>query len=184
MRTVIEEYKVYDIAELKKVDELSYRTALENLSRQWANDIMEFDWYDFKDSLTAFLSVFNLKITDYSVSLYDHSYIYTNANDYREKHSNAEINEHVKELNEMIKKADCIDITGVWSDYIVMRYFENTDIKEVTYNDIHKHLDNIAQWSLSEFKKLSEENISTEKWLIDYAQNQDLEFDENGEKYF
>lgn len=183
MRTIVEEYKVYSIEELKDVNELAYRTALENVSRQWTNDIMDFDWNDFKDSLTAFLDVFNLKITDYSVSLYYHSFIYTNADDYREKHSNVEINEHVKELNEMIKK-DHIELTGVWTDYIVMRYFEDTDIEEVTYNDIHKHLDNIAQWSLSEFKHLSEENISSEKWLVDYAQNQDWEFDENGEIHF
>lgn len=183
MRTIITKTNIYTIDELKKLDENAYENALKNLRERWHSDIMEFDWSEVKESLTKFLELFSLRIYDYQVGLYSPSYITDNSEEYRER-SNYEINEDVKTLNKWLKSELYDDLTGVWSDYTVFSYFTKNNIKEVSYNDIHKHLQEISSNTLVEFIDMGETNLESEEYLLDYAYNTDAEFTEYGDFHY
>lgn len=180
MRTVTYTKNYYTIDELTGN---AREIAFSNIIDHYQEMIMEFDWIEFKESLQSFLEEFDLAITDYSVGLYNHSYIDDNANEYRQDKNNIEINSDVEKLNNMIKTSDELNLTGVWSDSVVMQYFKDNAVNRVTYNDIHIHLSNITEYSLKEFMRLSKESLEREEYVLDHAYIYELEFDEDGEIY-
>lgn len=181
MRTIKVEYNVYNIEELEK-DALE--VALEEVRNLIQRDYYSFEYQDFLQSVDTFLEEFGLRTIDWYVGVFDRNYIEDNSCEYREINDNKAINNHVKFINNMIKEfeegRDYL-ITGVYTDDYIYDYFKHNRIKQVSYNDIHKHLQNVINHALDKFITMLEENILNKKYIIEFANVYELEFLSSGE---
>lgn len=186
MREIIERYRVYDIDDLKEFDQFAYQNAIEKACEQWNRDMIEFDWEELKQSMFAFAGVFGLKITDWSVGLFSYNnYIQDNSDDYIDFNDSEVINDDVQELNSYLNDdTEILKLTGVWTDLIVFQYFKDNNITAVTYNNIHKHLEEVLNYALQSFIEDCENSLLDENMIREYIINNDMEFTEDGEIHY
>ena len=127
--------------------------------------------------MQAFADTFSISITDYSFGIYHNSYVNVNIDDYMDL-ENDEKNELVKKANNL-KNEDC-PFTGIHTDFYITDYFKDN---EVTYNDLHKHLDDVLHIAVRNFMNDLENDLEDDTNILEFAINEEFEFLEDGSIY-
>ena len=74
---------------------------------------------------------------------------------------------------------DC-SFTGVTTDLYITDYFKEN---EVTYNNLHKHLEDVLHVAVRNFMNDLEDELEDDTNILDYAVNEDMEFLKDGSIY-
>lgn len=97
--------------------------------------------------------------------------------------SNTEKNKLVDKVNKFIKSDQDFSLTGVYTDDYFKDYFIKNNINKVTYNNLHKHIINSFDWVLNQYIDDLENDILNNDLMIEYAQDNEFLFLENGKFY-
>ena len=177
MNTITKQFNVYSLEELKAVDTEAYEDAMDNVREAYTDTQIDFFYQDMEETMKAFADTFNISLTDYSFGVYHNSYVNVDIDDYMDL-ENDEKNDLVKKANNL-KNEDC-PFTGVCTDEYITDYFKEN---EVTYNDLHKHLEDVLHVAVSNFMNDLENDLEDDNNILDYALNEDMEFLEDGSIY-
>ena len=177
METITKQFNVYSLEELKAVDIEAYEEAMNNVREDYTETQIDFFYQDMEETMQEFAKVFNISLTDYSFGVYHNSYVNVDIDDYMDL-ENDEKNDLVKKANNL-KNKDC-PFTGIHTDLYITDYFKEN---EVTYNDLHKHLDDVLHVAVSNFMNDLENDLEDDNNILDYALNEDMEFLEDGSIY-
>lgn len=177
MKTIKKQFNVYSLEELKAVDTEAYEVAMQNVRENYTETQIDFFYQDMEETMKAFADTFNISLTDYSFTIYHNSYVNVNIDDYMDL-DNGEKKDLVKKANNL-KNEDC-PFTGVCTDEYITDYFKEN---EVTYNDLHKHLEDVLHVAVRNFMNDLEDDLEDDNNILEYALNEDMEFLEDGSIY-
>lgn len=177
MKTITKQFNIYSLEELKAIDTEAYEVAMQNVIEEYSENQITFFYQDMEETMKGFADTFNISITDYSFGVYHNSYVNVNVDNYMDL-DNTEKKELVKEANNL-KNEDC-PFTGIHTDLYITDYFKEN---EVTYNDLHKHLDDVLHVAVRNFMNDLENDLEDETNLLEYAVNEDMKFLEDGSIY-
>ena len=177
MKTITKQFNVYSLEELKAVDTEAYEVAMQNVREAYTDSQIDFSYQDMEETMQAFAEAFNLSIRDYSFGIYHNSYVNVDT-DYYMDLENDKKNDLVKEANNL-KNEDC-PFTGIHTDLYITDYFKEN---EVTYNDLHKHLDDVLHVAVRNFMNDLEDDLEDDTNILEYAINEEFEFLEDGRIY-
>ena len=177
MKTVVKEFNVYNLEELKAVDTVAYDEALDNVREAYTENQIAFFYQDMEETMKGFADTFNISITDYSFGVYHNSYVNVNIEDYMDL-DNGEKKDLVKKANNL-QYEDC-PFTGIHTDLYITDYFKEN---EVTYNDLHKHLEDVLHVAVRNFMNDLENDLEDDTNLLEYTVNEELKFLEDGSIY-
>lgn len=178
MKTITKSFNVYSLEELKTVDTESYEVAMQNVREAYTDTQIDLFYQDMEETMQAFAEAFNISIRDYSFGIYHNSYVNVNIEYYKDL-ENDEKNDLVKKANNL-KNKDC-PFTGIHTDLYITDYFKEN---EVTYNDLHKHLDDVLHVAVSNFMNDLENDLENDKNILEFAVENDFEFLEAGSIYY
>ena len=177
MKTITKQFNVYSLEELKAVDTEAYEDAMDNVREAYTDTQIDFFYQDMEKTMKAFADTFNISLTDYSFTIYHNSYVNVNIDDYMDL-DNGEKKDLVKKANNL-KNEDC-PFTGVCTDEYITDYFKEN---EVTYNDLHKHLEDVLHVAVRNFMDDLEDDLEDDNNILEYAVNEDMEFLKDGSIY-
>lgn len=177
MKTITKQFNVYSLEELKAVDIEAYEDAMDNVREAYTDTQIDFFYQDMEETMKAFADTFNISLTDYSFTIYHNSYVNVNIDDYMDL-DNGEKKDLVKKANNL-KNEDC-PFTGVCTDEYITDYFKEN---EVTYNDLHKHLEDVLHVAVRNFMNDLEDDLEDDNNILEYAVNEDMEFLKDGSIY-
>ena len=177
MKTITKQFNVYSLEELKAVDTEAYEDAMDNVREAYTDTQIDFFYQDMEETMKAFADTFNISLTDYSFTIYHNSYVNVNIDDYMDL-DNGEKKDIVKKANNL-KNEDC-PFTGVCTDEYITDYFKEN---EVTYNDLHKHLEDVLHVAVRNFMNDLEDDLEDDNNILEYAVNEDMEFLKDGSIY-
>ena len=177
MKTITKQFNVYSLEELKAVDTEAYEDAMDNVREAYTDTQIDFFYQDMEETMKAFADTFNISLTDYSFTIYHNSYVNVNIDDYMDL-DNGEKKDLVKKANNL-KNEDC-PFTGVCTDEYITDYFKEN---EVTYNDLHKHLEDVLHVAVRNFMNDLENDLEDDNNILEYAVNEDMEFLKDGSIY-
>ena len=177
MKTITKQFNVYSLEELKAVDTEAYEDAMDNVREAYTDTRIDFFYQDMEETMKAFADTFNISLTDYSFTIYHNSYVNVNIDDYMDL-DNGEKKDLVKKANNL-KNEDC-PFTGVCTDEYITDYFKEN---EVTYNDLHKHLEDVLHVAVRNFMNDLEDDLEDDNNILEYAVNEDMEFLKDGSIY-
>ena len=177
MKTITKQFNVYEIEELEAVDTQAYEEAMNNVREAYKDTQLYFLYQDMEETLEAFAKTFDITIVDYLLGIYLPSYVITDIDDYMDL-NNTEKNNLVKEANNL-KNEDC-PFTGIHTDCYITDYFKEN---EVTYNDLHKHLEDVLGVAVRNFVNDLEDDLEDDRNILEYAVEHDFEFLEDGSIY-
>ena len=177
MKTITKQFNVYSLEELKAVDTEAYEDAMDNVREAYTDTQIDFFYQDMEETMKAFADTFNISLTDYSFTIYHNSYVNVNIDDYMDL-DNGEKKDLVKKANNL-KNEDC-PFTGVCTDEYITDYFKEN---EVTYNDLHKHLEDVLHVAVRNFMDDLEDDLEDDNNILEYAVNEDMEFLKDGSIY-
>lgn len=177
MKTITKQFNVYSLEELKAVDIEAYEDAMENVREAYTDTQIDFFYQDMEETMKEFAKVFNISLTDYSLGVYHNSYVNVNIDDYMDL-DNGDKKDLVKKANHL-QNEDC-PFTGVCTDEYITDYFKEN---EVTYNDLHKHLEDVLHVAARNFVNDLEDELEDDTNILDYAIEEDTEFLEDGSIY-
>lgn len=177
MKTIKKQFNVYSLEELKALDTEAYEVAIQNVREDYTETQIDFFYQDMEETMQEFADTFNISITDYSFGVYHNSYVNVNIDDYMDL-DNGEKKDLVKKANSL-QYEDC-SFTGVTTDEYITDYFKEN---EVTYNDLHKHLEDVLHVAVRNFMNDLENDLEDDTNILDYAINEDLKFLEDGSIY-
>ena len=174
--------KVFNVYAINELTETAKEKAFETMWEWYADDFVNHYSEEFLKSAQAFVEKFNMKVTGWSIGLYDRNYIRVKTDDYFNL-TNEERNALVKELNESFEsESDGVcSLTGVYTDCYFFDYF--TANGKTSYNSIHKDIVEAVDYALRVFVSQEEENSRNEDVLKELAEGRELEFYENGTVY-
>lgn len=180
MKTITQTFNIYEITEL---EEEAKKEAIEQSRNQFQEMVSDF-YYD--EMLSTFKEVaknLNINIVSWSIGCFNPNiYINLDITDYMEL-SNTEKNKLVDKVNQFIKSDDDCPFTGVYTDCYFNDYFIKNNINKVTYNNLHKHITESFDWVLSKYINDIENNILNDDLMIEYSQDNNFMFLENGKIY-
>ncbi|AIA64157.1 hypothetical protein PHAGE6E_131 [Staphylococcus phage 6ec] len=180
MKTITQTFNIYEITEL---EEEAKQEAIEQSRNQFQEMVSDF-YYD--EMLSTFKEVaknLNIDIVSWSIGCFNPNiYINLDITDYMEL-SNTEKNKLVDKVNQFIKSDDDCPFTGVYTDCYFNDYFIKNNINKVTYNNLHKHITESFDWVLSKYINDIENNILNDDLMIEYSQDNNFMFLENGKIY-
>ena len=177
MKTITNTFNVYEVEELEAVDTQAYEVAMQNVREEYSENQIVFFYQDMEETMQEFADTFNISITNYSFGVYHNSYVNVNIDDYMDL-ENDEKNELVKKANNL-KNEDC-PFTGIHTDLYITDYFKEN---EVTYNDLHKHLEDVLDVAVRNFMNDLENDLEDDTNILEYAINEEFEFLEDGSIY-
>lgn len=177
MKTITKKFNVYTIEELKALNTEAYDEALNNVREAYMDNQLHFFYQEMKETMKEFAKVFNISLTDYSFGVYQPSFINVNIGDYMDL-DNDEKNDLVKRANNL-KNEDC-PFTGVCTDFYITDYFKEN---EVTYNDLHNHLDDVLHVAIRNYVIDLENELEDDNNILAYAIDMEFEFLEDGSIY-
>lgn len=177
MKTITNTFNVYEIEELEAVDTQAYEEAIQNVREDYTDTQIDFFYQDMKETMQEFADTFNISIRDYSFGVYHNSYVNVDIDDYMEL-DNTEKKGLVKKANNL-KNEDC-PFTGIHTDLYITDYFKEN---EVTYNDLHKHLEDVLHIAVRSFMNDLEDDLEDDRNILEYAINEEFEFLEDGSIY-
>lgn len=177
MKTITQKFNIYSLEELKALDKESYEVAMQNVREAYTDSQIDFSYQDMEETMQVFAEAFNIAISDYSFGIYHKNYVNVET-DYYMDLENDKKNELVKEANNL-KNEDC-PFTGIHTDLYITDYFKEN---EVTYNDLHKHLDDVLHVAVSNFMNDLENDLENDKNILEFALNEDMKFLEDGSIY-
>ena len=178
MKTITKQFNVYTIEELAELNTEAYDEALNNVREAYTDSQIDFTYQEMKETMQEFADTFNISITDYSFGIYQPSYINVDIDDYMEL-DNTEKNYLVKKANNLPNEDYAF--TGVYTDFYITDYFKEN---KVTYNDLHKHLENVLSVALRNFIKDLENDLEDDNNILEYTENNDFEFLKDGSRYY
>lgn len=170
-QTITKEFKLFTLDELKADHKKVYENILNKERNNFQDSISMFYYDEFLASIKAITEQFDIKLTDWSFGVYNYNnYMKLDFENYFDL-SNTERNEHVKDLNSLLKIDNQWDfLTGVYTDFYFFNYFEDKDIKKVTYNDFHKHFENAIDYALYKYINSLENEIENDDIIIERLQ--------------
>lgn len=177
MKTITKQFNVYSLEELKAVDTEAHEVAMQNVREAYTDTQIDFSYQDMEETMQVFAEAFNIAIRDYSFGIYHKSYVNVET-DYYMDLENDEKNDLVKEANNL-KNEDC-PFTGIHTDLYITDYFKEN---EVTYNDLHKHLDDVLHVAVSNFMNDLENDLENDKNILEFAITEEFEFLVDGSIY-
>lgn len=183
MKTITKSFNVYTYEELVKLGNTgAIKKANQNIMEDMEERIYNVYWHEFEDSLKEFAKVLGTSIQDYSFDLFSLSYITFDLEEHKDN-DNTFKNEAIKELNNYKKWHD-IEYTGVYTDMYISKYLTKYYPNGLTYNDLTTIVKNAPQAMLKAFQNDNVVDILNEKEYIEYADNREWSFMENGTLYF
>lgn len=177
MKTITKQFNVYSLEELEAVSTEAYSKALDNVREVYKDTQLYFLFQDMEETIKAFAKAFNIYVIDYLIGIYLPSYVDVDIDNYMEL-DNTEKKNLVKEANNL-KNEDC-PFTGIHTDCYVTDYFKEN---EVTYNDLHKHLEDVLGVAVRSFVNDLENDLEDDRNILEYAVEHDFEFLEDGSIY-
>ena len=177
MKTIKKQFNVYSLEELKALDTEAYEVAIQNVREDYTENQITFFYQDMEETMQEFAKVFNISLTDYSFTIYHNSYVNVNIDDYMDL-DNGDKKDLVKKANNL-KNEDC-PFTGIHTDLYITDYFKEN---EVTYNDLHKHLEDVLHVAVRNFMNDLEDELEDDTNILDYAIDGDFEFLDDGSIY-
>ena len=177
MKTITKQFNVYSLEELKAVDTEAYEDAINNVREDYTETQIDFFYQDMEETMQAFAEAFNISIRDYSFGVYHNSYVNVDTDDYMDL-DNEEKNKLVRKANNL-QDEDC-PFTGIHTDIYITDYFKEN---EVTYNDLHNHLEDVLDVAVRNFINDLEDDLEDDKNILEYTINEDLKFLEDGSIY-
>lgn len=177
MKTIKKQFNVYSLEELKALDTEAYEVAIQNVREDYTENQITFFYQDMEETMQEFADTFNISIIDYSFGIYHNSYVNVNIDDYMDL-DNGDKKDLVKKANNL-KNEDC-PFTGIHTDLYITDYFKEN---EVTYNDLHKHLEDVLHVAVRNFTNDLENELEDDTNILDYAIDGDFEFLEDGRIY-
>lgn len=180
MKTITQTFNIYEITELKgKAKE----NAIEHARNEFQEMISDFYYEEMLSTFKQAAKNLNIDITDWCIGCFDpNTYININITNYMEL-SNTEKNKLVDKVNKFIKSDQDFSLTGVYTDDYFKDYFVKNNINKVTYNNLHKHIINSFDWVLNQYIDDLENDILNNDLMIEYAQDNEFLFLENGKFY-
>lgn len=180
MKTITQTFNIYEITEL---EEEAKQEAIDQSRNQFQEMVSDF-YYD--EMLSTFKEVaknLNIDIVSWSIGCFNPNiYINLDITDYMEL-SNTEKNKLVDKVNQFIKSDNDCPFTGVYTDCYFNDYFIKNNINKVNYNNLHKHITESFDWVLSKYINDIENNILNDDLMIEYSQDNNFMFLENGKIY-
>lgn len=180
MKTIKKVFNIYEITELKGN---AKNEAIENVRNEFQEMVLDFYYEEMLATFKQAAKNLNIDITDWCIGCFDpNTYININITNYMEL-SNTEKNKLVDKVNKFIKSDQDFSLTGVYTDDYFKDYFIKNNIDKVTYNDLHKHIINSFDWVLDQYINNLENDILNDDLMIEYAQDSEFLFLENGKIY-
>lgn len=180
MKTIKKVFNIYEITELKGN---AKNEAIENVRNQFQEMVSDFYYEEMLSTFKQAAKNLNIDITDWCIGCFDpNTYININITNYMEL-SNTEKNKLVDKVNKFIKSDQDFSLTGVYTDDYFKDYFIKNNINKVTYNNLHKHIINSFDWVLNQYIDDLENDILNNDLMIEYAQDNEFLFLENGKFY-
>lgn len=173
MRTVTQSYEVYKLNELKGVN---YRNAIEAVSRQRTEDWIELESHDLVRAMEEAADYFGLRVTDYSIGLFDRSYVSVDRG-YEDKEREAEMVEYLEAYVPKGTDGLC-PFTGVYFDGYFFDYFKEYGIP--TTEDVREEIAKAIAYMLERSIDDAERSILDDDYSLTYADEEELEFHEDG----
>lgn len=185
-QTITKEFKLFTLEELKADHKEVYENILNNEREDYQEMISDFYYNEFLESIKAITKHFDIKLSHWSFGVYDYNnYMELDFESYFSLENHYR-NEHVKELNDLIKIDNQWDyFTGVYTDYYFFDYFKDKNIKSVTYNDFHKHFENAIDYALDKYINDLENEIENDELIFEnlIGRNDYIMFDLDGNGY-
>ena len=180
MKTITQTFNIYEITEL---EEEAKEKAIEHSRNQFQDIVSDFYYNEMLDTFKEVAKNLNINIVDWAIGCFSpNTYINLDVTNYMEL-SNTEKNKLVDKVNQFIKRDnDCV-FTGVYTDNYFNDYFIKNNINKVTYNNLHKHITESFYWVLSKYINDIENNILNDDLMIEYSQDNNFMFLENGKIY-
>ncbi len=176
MKTIVKTFEVFELSELKGVN---YRNALDAVSRQASEDWAEFESYELLESLKESAEHFGMKVTDYSIGLYDRSYVKVETGYFEEEQA-----EHaVQWIADNYKEgADgTCPFTGVYFDCFFFDYFVKNGVP--TEDNVKDEIVRAIGYMLETAVDNAEKDMMDDDSLLDYAISNELSFLSDGAIY-
>lgn len=186
-QTITKEFKLFTLEELKADHKEVYENILNEEREDYQEMISDFYYDEFVESIKAITENFDVELSNWSFGVYNYNnYMELDFENYFSLENHYR-NEHVKELNNLIKQGKNLDceFTGVYTDNYFFDYFEDKNIKEVTYNDFHKHFENAIDYALYKYINDLENEIENDELIIEnlIGRNDYIMFDLDGNGY-
>lgn len=180
MKTIKKVFNIYEITELKgKTKE----KAIEYSRDQFQEMVSNFYYEEMLSTFKEVAKRLNIDVVGWCIGCFDpNKYIHIDITDYMEL-SNKEKNKMVEKVNQFIKSDQDFLISGVYTDDYFKDYFIKNNINEVTHNDLHKHIIDSFDWVLDQYINDLENDILNDDLMIEYAQDNEFLFLENGQIY-
>lgn len=180
MKTIKKVFNIYEITELKGE---AKGNAIENARDEFQEMVSDFYYNEMLETFKKVAKELNVDVVGWCIGCFDRNlYIDIDITDYMEL-SNTEKNKLVDKVNQFIKSNQDFTITGVYTDDYFKEYFIKNNINEVTYNNLHKHITESFDWVLSKYINDIENDILNDDLMIEYSQDNEFMFLENGEFY-
>lgn len=175
MRKVVVEYNVCKLEELTGIN---YRNAIDTVSRLIIEEWNEFDSVALLDSMKGAAERFGLKVTKWSIGLFDRNHVTLNGGLFDEERATYVakwINDNLEEGAE----GSC-PFTGVHFDSYFFDYFKENGVDEDNVkSDIVKAITYMLETCVDNAEKYAIDDESA----LEYAEANKLEFLEDGRLY-
>lgn len=180
MKTIKKVFNIYEITELKGN---AKNEAIENVRDQFQEMVSDFYYSEMLATFKEVAKELNINVVDWCIGCFDpNKYIHIDITDYMEL-PNIEKNKMVEKVNQFIKSDQDFLISGVYTDDYFKDYFIKNNINEVTYNNLYKHIIDSFDWVLNQYIKDLENDILNDDLMIEYSQDNEFMFLENGKFY-
>lgn len=187
MEKIIKEFNVYTIEELKELFPEAYEHAIEKEQEVWSETTFYYEADEFKSSIKETLKALSTDIQDWSIGIYDRSYMKINLEGYMAL-ENSERNELVKQFADMIdkeRKGAC-SFTGVYTDcyfFDGLAAYEDS-IESLNYNNFHKAIEYAVDFAVSRFQTDLESSYADNELHEENLRMNDCLFTEDGKPYY
>ena len=183
MKKIVEEYNVYTIDELKEQFPDGYDKAIEREQEVWAETTFYSETGDFLASIKAILAELNGTLMDWSIGIYDRSYLRIDLDGYMEQDNHTR-NELVKRFTDMIEKEKhgACSFTGVYTDcyfFDGLAAYEETHTP-LNYNNFHKAVGFAMEFAVSRFQTDLESTYEDNEYHEENLRINDYMFTEDG----
>lgn len=187
MKKIVKVINVYTIKELKEINPTGYSKAIDVKREEYLNFEADYAYTDMLTSLLAFANHYYLGIKNWSFGAYSPSYIAVSTERFMEL-DNEDRNALVNDLNTTLSNTatfwELPYMTGVYTDEFILDYFIVNNITKVTYNDIHKHMEPMAEHAIKALVRNIEDTHGNADYMEELIRESDNDqFTIEGETY-
>lgn len=165
---------------INELTEDAYSVALENIESELEARFYENDVAEFVKSVRVFCDKFDLRLIDVDIQIFSRSYVNIGLGGSWEDDESAL--EHIRTINEtkLEESHGKCSLTGVYTDPMLFDYFvKRGDL--VLDDNVEDEISTAINKGLDSFVTDLENTLSSNKNLIEFAEDNEFRFDEDGE---